>query len=145
MTVTCILPLHYLDGRINTLAESSPAMNVRVRVAQAATGREGSRAELRTITWQLVDQLIFWASEWFESILKTLDLRNHEQHYKHKWKWAFVTTSLCFLTSFNTFIKNVVISLDGCKKCSVTSMELFNNIEIPVRFLILLICEFQNY
>ena len=39
-----------LSRRKNTLAETSPAMNVRVRVAQAATGREGSRAELRTIT-----------------------------------------------------------------------------------------------
>ena len=39
-----------LSRRKNTLAETSPAMNVRVRVAQAATGREGSRAELHTIT-----------------------------------------------------------------------------------------------
>ena len=39
-----------LSRRKNTLAETSPAMNVRARVAQAATGREGSRAELRTIT-----------------------------------------------------------------------------------------------
>ena len=35
-------------------------------------------------------------------------------------------------------------SLDVCKKCSVTPMELFKKSENPKRFLILLTCEFQN-
>ena len=66
----------------------------------------------------------FWASEWFEGILKAPELRNHEKRCKNLWIWAFVTKSLCFLWFFNTFIKNVVISLDVCKKCSVTWLEL---------------------
>ena len=50
-----------------------------------------------------------------------------------------MTKSLCFLRFFNTFIKNVVISLNVCKKCSVTWLELlkkqWNSLRISTKVL----------
>ena len=43
---------------------------------------------------------------------------------------SFITV---FEPSRNASFKNIDISLDICKKCSVTRMELFNNSENPVR------------
>ena len=42
-------------------------------------------------------------------------------------------------------LKNVDISFDVCKKCSVTWMSLLKNIHISCVFLILLKCDFQKY
>ena len=78
---------------------------------------------------------VFTTLYWFEGILKAPELWNHEKRHKNTWIWAFVTKSLCFLRFFNTFIKNVVISLDVCKKCSVTWLELLKNQMNSVVFL----------
>ena len=87
-----------------------------------------------------------WASEWFEGILRPPELWNHEKSIENTQKyWQFLIKSLYFLRFFDVSVKNVNISLDVCKKCSVTWMELFIFGIKTCRFFILLNCDFQNY
>ena len=110
LAVSCIDRMNGIDGNEMNLASQS-----------ANSGRLQNPLSFYIESDRFED---FWASDWFEGILEAPDLRNHEKRYKNDWILTFVTKSLCFLMFSDTYVKNVVISLDVCKKCSVTWLEL---------------------